>query len=58
MAGSERRWTIGELRAELARFERELKAAGLAPSSVHTYVDRSERFLRWLVGEYRQRGRV
>jgi hypothetical protein len=47
------RWTIDELDAELGRFEAELRAAGLTDSSVHTYVDRSERFLRWLVGDYR-----
>lgn len=45
-------WTLDELFAELARFEREARAAGLAESSVKTYVDRSERFLRWLNGDY------
>lgn len=46
-------WSLDELRQELRRFERELQAAGLARSSVDTYVDRSERFVRWLAGEYR-----
>ena len=46
-------WTIEELHEELARFERELIEAGLKPNSVHTYVDRSARFLRWLVGDFR-----
>jgi hypothetical protein len=45
-------WTYEELHRELARFEAELREAGLADNSVKTYVDRSERFLRWLVGEY------
>ena len=46
-----RTWTIEELRDELVSFEEELRAAGLAEPSVRTYVDRSERFPRWLVGE-------
>ncbi len=49
-------WTSEELDHELKRFEDELKAAGLRPNSVHTYVDRTERFIRWLRGEYRPRG--
>jgi hypothetical protein len=51
-------WTIDDLRRELARFERELRTAGLRDSSVHTYVDRSERFVSWLAGEYQPRGPV
>jgi len=45
-------WTIPELRRELARFDAELRAAGLAENSVQTYVGRSEYFIRWLAGEY------
>jgi hypothetical protein len=56
MRDVDRCWTLGELRAELARFEEELRAKGLRPSSVQTYVDRSGRFLRWLVGEYQPWG--
>jgi hypothetical protein len=52
------RWTIAELRDELARFEAEARAAGLAESSVRTYVDRSERFVRWLAGDYQFHGPV
>jgi hypothetical protein len=44
--------TIEELHEQLARSEAELVAAGLCPGTVHTYVDRSERFLRWLSDEY------
>lgn len=51
-----KQWTIEDLHAELARFEAELRSAGLAESSVTTYVDRSGRFLRWLVGDYTPRG--
>lgn len=51
-------WTYEELRSELDEFERDLRRAGLRDSSVHTYVDRTERFLRWLVGEYEPRGPV
>ena len=46
-------WPIQELRAELERFEAELRETGMARNTVHTYVDRADRFLRWLVGEYR-----
>lgn len=49
---SQRSWTIEELQDELARFEEELRAAGLKESSVETYVTRTEVFLRWLGGEY------
>lgn len=49
-------WTLDQLHAELARFERELVAARLKPTSIRTYVERVERFLRWLGGDYRPRG--
>lgn len=48
-----RAWTIEGLRKELQRFEQDLRANGYADNSVHTYVDRSDRFLNWLVGEFR-----
>jgi hypothetical protein len=47
-----RTWTIDELRDALREFEVALQDAGLADNSVRTYVDRSERFLRWLTGDY------
>lgn len=50
-----RQWTIEELHAELGRFEAALRAAGLTESSIHTYTDRSARFLRWLTGDYQPR---
>ncbi|SFB22711.1 hypothetical protein SAMN05192575_105179 [Nocardioides alpinus] len=40
------------LRAALADYERDLIAAGKAPDTVHTYVDRAERFIKYLVGSY------
>lgn len=42
-----------ELRDALAEFERDLRRAGLGENTVNTYVDRSERFLRYLTGDYR-----
>jgi len=45
-------WTMSELRDALAVFERDLRSAGLSQNAVNTYVDRSERFLRYLTGEY------
>ena len=47
-----RQWTAEELHDELRRFQLELEEAGLSPSSVQTYVSRSETFLRWLSGDY------
>ena len=41
------------LRNALADYERDLVAAGQAPDTVHTYVDRAERFIRYLAGSYR-----
>ena len=46
-------WTMPELRDALAEFERDLRRAGLSENTVNTYVDRSERFLRYLTGHYR-----
>jgi len=46
------------LQEELAAFERQLQQAGLKPNSVQTYTDRTNRFLRWLVGDYTPRGPV
>lgn len=52
----DRRYTIGELWAELRRFEAELKAARLRPATTWTYVTKSETFLRWLTGDYKPTG--
>ena len=49
-------WTLSELRAELQRFEDELRTAGPARNTVHTYVDRAEVFVRWPAGDYHPRG--
>lgn len=51
----EQTWTLDDLRRELARWERELVAAGKAPNTVATYVGRTEFFLRWLDGTYTPR---
>ena len=51
-------YTLEELRAELLRFEAELRAAGLRESSVQTYVGRSSTFLAWLAGDYHPRGPI
>ena len=49
-------WTIEELRSELDRYRAELIAAGKVPNTVETYVDRADRFVRWLTGEYDPKG--
>lgn len=49
-------WTIEKLHVELRRFEERLRAEGLAPTSIRTYVDRTAIFLRWLVGDYHPQG--
>ena len=51
-------WSDGELRAALRRFEQEHVDAGLRPTSVHSYVDYADRFLRWRRGDYRPRTAV
>jgi hypothetical protein len=48
-------WTACELREALQRYEQELRAAGKKERTVHTYIDRPERFIRWLTGEFRVR---
>jgi hypothetical protein len=45
-------WDIEELRAELDRYKTALVEAGKVPNTVQTYVDRADRFIRWLAGEY------
>jgi hypothetical protein len=55
-ASDDQRYSVSELRAELLRFERELRSAGLKDNSVTTYVDRAARFLKWLDGGYQPRG--
>lgn len=45
-------WTADRLHELLGQFEGELRAAGLAETSVRTYVDRSRYFIRWLERDY------
>jgi hypothetical protein len=47
-----RGYSLDELHAELGRYEAELRDAGMADATITTYVDRAERFLRWLSGDY------
>jgi hypothetical protein len=47
-----------DLRSELEHFERELRAADLRTSTIHTYVSRTEAFLRWRGGDYVPRGPI
>ena len=49
---TEQSWMFERLQEQLREFGRALRAAGLRESSVHTYTDRTRRFLRWLVGDY------
>lgn len=49
-------WTLADLYEELKRFRMAAEAAGLKPASVETYVDRSEKFVRWLGGQFEFRG--
>jgi len=50
-------WSVADLQEELRRFEAEARRAGLAENSVHTYVDRADRFIRWLAGDFQFQGR-
>lgn len=45
-------WTMPELVNALREFESDLRRAGKSENTVHTYVDRAERFLRYLTGDY------
>jgi hypothetical protein len=45
-------WDVEGLRRELDRHRAALVAAGKVPNTVQTYVDRADRFIRWLAGEY------
>lgn len=45
-------WTEEKLRAELDRYEAELRDAGKARNTITTYVQPVERFLNWLEGRY------
>lgn len=49
-------WTTEQLAELLGVFESELREAGLAESSISTYVDRSRYFVRWLNREYTPSG--
>lgn len=49
----EPRWSAGELRSELNRYEEMLRSAGKARNTINTYVQHPERFINWLEGRYR-----
>ena len=46
-------WSASELRAELDRYEAELRASGKTRNTISTYVQHPERFINWLDGRYR-----
>ena len=50
---SDRSWSLAQLRSEIERYEAELRAAGKAQRTIDTYVGQSERFVRFLTGDYR-----
>ena len=49
-------WTLKQFEEALKRFETELQDADLRESTIRTYMDRTQVFLRWLAGEYRPTG--
>lgn len=49
----DRSWSLAHLRSELERYEAELRAAGKEQRTIDTYVGQSERFVRFLIGDYR-----
>ena len=53
---TERAWTISELNDSLDIYEQELRDKGLRRSSINTYVQRPERFIRWLADDYSPQG--
>lgn len=46
-------WDLAQLRSELERYEAELRAAGKGQLTIDTYIGQSERFVRFLTGDYR-----
>jgi len=52
----EAKGTISELRDELIRFEAEARRASLTEISIRTHVDRVERFVRCLAGDFQCHG--
>ena len=53
---TERAWTISELNDSLDTYEQELRSKGLRRSSINTYVQHPERFIRWLDNAYSPQG--
>lgn len=51
-------WDDDALAAELERYERACREAGMRPNAVHSYWDYARRFLDWRAGGYRPRGAV
>lgn len=47
-----RNWSTDQLLEEVKSYKQQLEAAGMKPNTVHTYVDRAERFIKWLAGDY------
>lgn len=48
-------WSEPQLRAALDEYEAELRRSGKARNTVAAYVQHPERFINWLVGNYRPR---
>ena len=53
---TERTCTISELNESLDIYEQELRDKGLRRSSINTYVQHPERFIRWLADDYSPQG--
>jgi hypothetical protein len=51
--GTDTSWTVQELESELRKFESALRDAGFKEGTLHNYVDRANRFVKWLAGDYR-----
>lgn len=50
---ADRSWSLAQLQSELERYEAELRAAGKEQRTIDTYVGQSQRFVRFLTGDYR-----
>jgi hypothetical protein len=62
MTENEAAWTLDDLRRELDRWERELKATTNAAGqhypadTIKTHIGHSAQFIRWLAGEWQPTG--
>lgn len=46
-------WTAEDLRNEVGRYEKAIRDADMTPETVESYVNRANRFIAWLDGDWK-----